>query len=374
MQEALPRSIIFVVENLTRPGGIPTAVTAVGSEFERLNIPVSYVVLDHVDDEFERRFNVFQPRRLRRFTTEMDGYELSKWYLRAPRRAITPLWRAGVKVAMKRFMARMGDGGLLIGATPRALQFAQGAAPRSAVRVLQMHGSFKSCGVDFQAQVLSQLPNVDFVQVLDSESRDQLAKGAECFVIPNPSPPIQVGSPEKRVVYLGRLSEEKQIPHIVEAFRRAGRRDWSLHIHGSGPERRKLQALVTNEPNIFLEGLTDNPTAVLQTAGILALASKFEGYPMVVLEAASCGVPTVSYDCPGGIREAVGEGGLLVELGDVDQLAEALRRVMDDGSLRAELSVAALRNAAATSGAVVVEQWIAAYREALRRRAVDGAA
>ena len=371
MQGSLPESVTFVVENLTRPGGIPSAVTALGSEFERHSISVSYVALDHVDDEFARCFRVYQPRRLRRFTTEMDGYEHSKWYLRGARIAFTPFWRVGVELGMRRFLARMGETGLIIGATPRALEFAHVASPRGTVKVLQMHGSFNSCEADFQAHVLSQLPNVDFVQVLDSESRDQLSSGAECLVIPNPAPPIQVGNPEKRVVYLGRLSEEKQIPHIVEAFRRAGRPDWSLQIYGSGPERRKLQAMVTNDPNISLEGLTDNPTVVLKSAGILVLASKFEGHPMAVMEAAACGVPTVSYDCPGGIREAVADGGLLVELGDVDQLAEALRRMMDDNSLRTKLSLAAHRNAAATSAAVVVELWIAAYRDVLRRRVAD---
>jgi glycosyltransferase involved in cell wall biosynthesis len=78
------------------------------------------------------------------------------------------------------------------------------------------------------------------------------------------------------------------------------------------------------------------------TADLLVLASRAEAYGMVVTEALARGVPVVASDV-GGVREALGHGrpGLLVPPDDVDALAAALRRWLDEAELRAELRRAA---------------------------------
>lgn len=86
-------------------------------------------------------------------------------------------------------------------------------------------------------------------------------------------------------------------------------------------------------------GRRSDMPAVFQSAHIACLPSAYkEGLPKVLLEAAACGLPMVTTDAP-GCREVVrhGENGLLVPVHDVDALARALRRLIQEPELRAAM-------------------------------------
>jgi len=70
---------------------------------------------------------------------------------------------------------------------------------------------------------------------------------------------------------------------------------------------------------------------------MFVLASRFEGYPNVLLEALSIGCPVIATECPGATRQILDGGryGVLVSAENVNALAEALERMMSDASLRA---------------------------------------
>jgi glycosyltransferase involved in cell wall biosynthesis len=84
---------------------------------------------------------------------------------------------------------------------------------------------------------------------------------------------------------------------------------------------------------------------------LVAQASRSEGLPNVLLEAAAAGCPIVATDA-GGSREIVVDGrtGLLVPTGDVEALAEALGRAIDDPELRRRIGVAARAHVAGSFG------------------------
>jgi glycosyltransferase involved in cell wall biosynthesis len=94
-------------------------------------------------------------------------------------------------------------------------------------------------------------------------------------------------------------------------------------------------------------------------ASIFALSSRFEGFPMVLLEAMSVGLPVVSFDCPTGPREIVEDGrnGLLVPEADVDALAAALIRMIEDDELRRRCSKGALETAERYSIEAIGARW-----------------
>ena len=106
------------------------------------------------------------------------------------------------------------------------------------------------------------------------------------------------------------------------------------------------------------------------------MSSRFEGFPMILLEAASCGVPMVSFDCPHGPAELIreGENGYLVPLGDTQALSQAILRVIGDGGEaalrhRRALGAEARRTSEAFTLERTMDRWEALLRTVAGRRA-----
>lgn len=137
----------------------------------------------------------------------------------------------------------------------------------------------------------------------------------------------------KKVLYVGRLSEEKNLSALIEATGKlAGRFDVRLTFVGDGPQRGQLEASaqhlgVTAEFLPFVNH-RDLPAFFAQ-ADAFVLPSFTEGHPKVLLEAMSCGIPCVASDV-GGNRAILtdGETGLLFDPRDAGALADALERVL----------------------------------------------
>ena len=103
------------------------------------------------------------------------------------------------------------------------------------------------------------------------------------------------------------------------------------------------------------------------------LSSLFEGFPNVLLEALTAGMAVIAFDCPWGPAEILrGESaGLLVPAADVDQLADALRRVATDEPLRQKLAAAGPPLARRYSEPIVFAQWDEVIAGAVNRRVVN---
>jgi len=172
-------------------------------------------------------------------------------------------------------------------------------------------------------------------------------------VIPNPVPPpdavrIAREKPVKDVIAIGRFTEEKCFDALITAFSEvAGRhRDWNLTIYGDGPLRSDLQTLVENlrlKDRVSLPGTLKNTMAVLASADLFVLASRFEGFPNALCEAMSVGLPVIATDSPGGTRDLVRDGvdGILVPVSDSRAMASALDRLMSDAAERDRLGLRA---------------------------------
>ena len=88
------------------------------------------------------------------------------------------------------------------------------------------------------------------------------------------------------------------------------------------------------------------------------MSSRFEGFPMVLLEAAACGLPMVSYACPMGPSEIIrpGENGYLAPAGDVQALAEGILAVIEHPNRR-QLGAASAKTAEAFTPDIIIPQW-----------------
>ncbi len=154
--------------------------------------------------------------------------------------------------------------------------------------------------------------------------------------------------PARRILALGRLEEQKRFDLLLEAFAlfRRSHPDWSLRIRGAG----SLDAALHAQAEALGLGSAIEilpPTAEVlseyRSASIYAMSSKFEGFPMTLIEAMAQGLPCVSFDCPNGPSEIItdGEDGIVVPLFDTAALAEGFSRLATDEPLRAAFATRA---------------------------------
>jgi glycosyltransferase involved in cell wall biosynthesis len=96
-------------------------------------------------------------------------------------------------------------------------------------------------------------------------------------------------------------------------------------------------------------GATKQLGEALAQASIFVLSSRFEGFPLILIEAMSKGLAVVSYDCPTGPSDIVDDhqNGILVPAKDIDALAEGMRELMADEPLRRRVAAAASESAKA---------------------------
>ena len=163
---------------------------------------------------------------------------------------------------------------------------------------------------------------------------------------PAPQPANENPHPAFEILCVGRLTPAKGQNVLIEAVGKMARegRQVRLRLVGNGPDEASLRdcAARTTPPGVVVfEGAVnqDRIRGFYATADAFCLASFAEGLPVVLMEAMAMGIPCVSTFIA-GIPELVrdSQDGLLVPASDVDALAEALARLMDEPDLRQRLA------------------------------------
>lgn len=145
------------------------------------------------------------------------------------------------------------------------------------------------------------------------------------------------------IITVGRLDYQKDHKALIRAFELVLKKERArLIIVGEGPLRAKLERFIRAlglEDYVDLVGFQSNPHAWMAKASLFVLSSRWEGYPLVLLEACALGLPVVSTDCNSGPAELLADGrfGKLVTCGDVPQLAHAILEALAESSKRVDL-------------------------------------
>jgi glycosyltransferase involved in cell wall biosynthesis len=160
-------------------------------------------------------------------------------------------------------------------------------------------------------------------------------------------------SAHPHIAVVGRLVPHKRVEHILRAAAILRRRhpDLRVSVVGDGwwsPQLEHAARALGVDDMVDFCGFVDEKTkhSIYAASWVLALPSLKEGWGIVVMEAATHGVPAVAYREAGGVAESIldGETGLLVD-GDVRDYARALDRLLSDAALRTALGEAARRRA-----------------------------
>lgn len=160
---------------------------------------------------------------------------------------------------------------------------------------------------------------------------------AKIVPIANPTPYENIqhtpSLENKIILSLGRLTYQKGFDLLVDAWAcvRKQNQDWTLRIVGSGEDEQALKQQVKVlgiSDSVEFIGATKDVNYYYRTSSFYCMSSRFEGLPMVLLEAQAYGLPIISMDCDTGPAEVItdGENGFLVN--SVEQLTEKLLQAM----------------------------------------------
>lgn len=213
--------------------------------------------------------------------------------------------------------------------------------------------------------------------VLTEEDRRYWGWTDGISVIPNAALPMPLKSDctARKVIAVGRLDYQKSFDRLIQAWELVKKNKisdgWHLDIFGQGEWRGMLEEMIRTKglaDSAKVNAPTDNIAAEYAFSSILAMTSHYEGFPMVMIEAMSAGLPVVTFDYKCGPRDIITHhtNGLIVPDGDVRAFADALLRLMADDNLRKQMGRAATAVIDRYSEERVMRQWTDLFEKITR--------
>lgn len=173
----------------------------------------------------------------------------------------------------------------------------------------------------------------------------------------------------KNIVTAGRISYQKNHILLVKAFNsiKDDAPEAVLKIFGDTQDsevKKELEEFIKAndlEERVFLMGLSDRVIEELKKAYMFVLSSDYEGLPNALIEAMSLGLPCISTDCPcGGSRELIEQGinGILTPVGDIEALADAMLKLIQDQDEAQKLASEASKIKNELQPEVIAQKWL----------------
>lgn len=202
--------------------------------------------------------------------------------------------------------------------------------------------------------------NLDNIDVIHNPLTYYPAKSSSCI--------------NKKIIAIGRYTWQKGFDLLIDAWSIVHTKhpSWELNIYGNGNrtiyqnliEQKKLSGYITcNLPakNIYEEYLESS---------IFILSSRYEGLPLVLAEAMSCGLPVVSFACPCGPKDIIKdrEDGFLVENGNIEQLADKICYLIEHEDERISMGKKARENVKRFDKEKIMQQWIDLFNELTKEK------
>lgn len=348
--------ILFVLPDITTRGGVERITSVLANAFVKRGFEVIVVSL------FKRMstsaFTLDEKVDLI-FITEED------YNLKGGRIRLLPMqWNAFCK--LKRFL-NYNQYDLIIAQCflPALFVFLSGYAKKSVVCDHFKYELYKQPVLAFRNYVYAKFKQVITLTQTDADKYKRVL--TQVRVIPNISP-FEVSEfsdlSQKRIIAVGRLHRQKGFDLLLDTVKDlfSSFPDWKLDIYGEGELRDDLMRQRDSfhlQQYVNFKGYTNDIKKEMLRSSIFVLSSRYEGLPMVLLEAMSCALPIVSFRCPEGPADMLKDNiGCLVEAENVVALRSALEKMMQDEDLRrsyADREKVAIKEYSADS---ILEKWM----------------
>ena len=229
-------------------------------------------------------------------------------------------------------------------------------------------------------QLEQKIKKLDRFVVLTHEDATYWKELTNLMVISNP---ITIHNSEhtngsqKRTIAVGRYTYQKGYDMLIKAWLEVYQKhpDWQLDIYGGG-DKEKYQALVNElglQHVINCNGPITNIVEKYQNSSIFVLSSRFEGLPLVLMEAMSVGLPPVAFACPCGPKDIItnGDNGMLCENGNIQELASKICQLIEDEHLRKNMGNQAAISIQRYTLDNIMSQWDQLFKEIDKNRSKE---
>ncbi len=224
---------------------------------------------------------------------------------------------------------------------------------------------FSKC---WKREVISSLQRLDKFVVLNENAVLEWPELHNLTMIPDPLPlslHAKSDLKSKRIVTIGRYSYEKGYDYLLRIWSIVEKRciDWQLNVYAMGdptPYVKLMDELSIDKRRCHLNSsLVDVESEYLRSS-ILVQPSRTEGFGLVLVEAMSCGLPVVSFDCENGPRSLItdGENGFLIPAYDVDLFSKRLIQLINDEQLRVRMGESGLLKSQQYHISKIAQQWV----------------
>lgn len=186
------------------------------------------------------------------------------------------------------------------------------------------------------------------------------------------------GLPDRFILYVGNHKPHKNVPSLVDALSRI-RKDVScslLLLDDGGDDCRRTRATVEaagmSDRVVFLRDLPDSELPLLyNSADVFVFPSLYEGFGLPPLEAMACGTPVVTSNAS-SLPEVVGDAGIMVDPHSVEELADAILKVLRDADIRDRMISKGFERAKDFSWQETARRTLNVYEDAWQGKGIAG--
>lgn len=266
------------------------------------------------------------------------------------------------------FLTEIQDGSIKIGESHIAKKYCRN------FHLMEARGGiYKVIAKYWREKQENAIAKLDGFVVLTQYDADSWANVKKATIIPNPLPFIphtHSNCKSKRIISVGRYSEQKGYDLLIEAWGRIAKNypDWRIDIYGNGEQEEVLQELIAKyhvADSFKLNPPTQNIKDKYTESSIYVMSSRFEGFGLVLIEAMACGLPCISFDCPHGPADIIknGENGILVENGNIEQLAKAIEYLINNEEERIRMGQQAQKMVQKYSPDSIMKMWVDLFKK-----------
>ena len=218
--------------------------------------------------------------------------------------------------------------------------------------------------------------HVDTVVTLTTHDTTNFIKAPRVLVIPNFTlldPAVTPSYESRHCVALGRFVYQKDYPRMIAIWKKVteSHPDWILDIFGDGEDRPIIEQCIKEAQlgnKVVLHGNTQEVTKAYTSGSIYLMTSRMEGSPLVLIEAMTCGLPIVAFNCPYGPQEVIQheKTGYLIPYDNDEAYIEALSGLMNNANLRIQMGNVAKTAVSQYSCEAIMQKWMNLFQELLK--------